>query len=257
MKPTVEVPLRIRAIEFGGPAPLFCIPIVPTDAADLTAQAVIAHRLHPDLVEWRADYFQTPTPEAFLAAAQSLRQSLPEEAIIFTLRWKAEGGVREIPQTLRQTLIETVLRSGCVDIVDLELASEPAFLDHLLPIAKSCGVRVILAMHDFSQTPPTEDLLSRISAMNARGADIAKLAVMPQNQADVMRLFQVIIAARKQHPHLPLAIMSMGALGSITRVAGFLYGSDMAFAVGKEASAPGQIPIEDARRIADLLLRYS
>jgi 3-dehydroquinate dehydratase-1 len=51
--------------------------------------------------------------------------------------------------------------------------------------------------------------------------------------------------------------MSMGALGSVTRVAGFLYGSDMAFAVGKVASAPGQIPIEDARRSTELLLRYS
>jgi 3-dehydroquinate dehydratase-1 len=48
----------------------------------------------------------------------------------------------------------------------------------------------------------------------------------------------------------------MGRLGSVTRVAGFLYGSDMAFAVGKEASAPGQIPIADARRMTDLLLRY-
>jgi 3-dehydroquinate dehydratase-1 len=51
--------------------------------------------------------------------------------------------------------------------------------------------------------------------------------------------------------------MSMGKLGTVSRVAGFLYGSDMAFAVGKEASAPGQIPIDDARRISDLLLRYA
>jgi 3-dehydroquinate dehydratase len=36
-----------------------------------------------------------------------------------------------------------------------------------------------------------------------------------------------------------------------------LYGSDMAFAVGKAASAPGQIPIQDARRTTELLLRYS
>ncbi|MBL8178856.1 MAG: type I 3-dehydroquinate dehydratase [Bryobacterales bacterium] len=257
MKPTVEAPLRVRGLEFGGAKPLFCIPIVPVDAADLAAQAEIAHRLGPDLVEWRADFYQHSTPEAFLDAARVLRQSLPSEAIVFTLRWKAEGGVREIPQPLRQSLIETVLRSGCVDIIDLELASEPAFLDPLLSLARDNGVRVILAMHNFTQTPPTEDLLGRVAAMNARGADIAKLAVMPQTAADVMRLFQVIVEARRQFPHLPLAIMSMGALGSITRVAGFLYGSDMAFAVGKEASAPGQIPIEDARRMAELLLRYS
>jgi 3-dehydroquinate dehydratase-1 len=144
-----------------------------------------------------------------------------------------------------------------VDIVDLELASDPEFLAPLLHTARESGVKVILAMHDFTRTPATEELLGKIAAMEARGADIAKLAVMPKSAEDVMRLFQVIIAARKQHPGLPLAIMSMGALGSITRVAGFLYGSDMAFAVGKEASAPGQIPIEDARRLADLLLRYS
>jgi len=51
--------------------------------------------------------------------------------------------------------------------------------------------------------------------------------------------------------------MAMGSMGVISRVAGFLYGSDMAFAVGKTASAPGQIPIADARRMTELLLRYS
>jgi 3-dehydroquinate dehydratase len=31
----------------------------------------------------------------------------------------------------------------------------------------------------------------------------------------------------------------------------------MAFAIGQEASAPGQIPIADARAIAETLLRYA
>ena len=62
---------------------------------------------------------------------------------------------------------------------------------------------------------------------------------------------------RRQGLITTLAIMAMGALGSLTRVAGFLYGSDMAFAVGKEASAPGQIPIADARKLTQMLIRYS
>lgn len=257
MKPCVESPLLIRGLEYGGGKPLFCIPIVAADAAELAAQAGIARGLRPDLVEWRADFYKDMTCDAFAAAARLLREALPEEAIIFTLRWKAEGGAREMPQPVRRLLIEAVLRSRCADIVDLELAGEPEFLDPLMHTAKQCGVRVILAMHDFEQTPPTEELLAKVAAMEARGADIAKIAVMPQSADDVMRVFQLILAARKRFPRLPLAIMSMGALGGITRVAGFLYGSDMAFAVGKEASAPGQIPIEDARRMADLLLRYS
>jgi 3-dehydroquinate dehydratase-1 len=87
-------------------------------------------------------------------------------------------------------------------------------------------------------------MLAMIASMHANGADIAKIAVMTKAPGDVLRLLQVTAEARRIYPGLPLAVMSMGALGSITRVAGFLYGSDMAFAVGKEASAPGQIPIQ-------------
>jgi 3-dehydroquinate dehydratase-1 len=93
--------------------------------------------------------------------------------------------------------------------------------------------------------------------MQQAGADVAKLAVMPRSADDVLRLMRLTAEARAKFPALPLSIMAMGALGSITRVAGFLYGSDMAFAVGKQASAPGQIPIADARLIAGMLLRYS
>jgi 3-dehydroquinate dehydratase I len=257
MKPTVESPIRIRGLEYGGRQPLFCIPLVAGDQTELAAQAEIAHGLKPELVEWRADFFQGSTPSSLADAARGLRKILVNEAIIFTLRVKNEGGAQEIPQSTRRTLIEAALRTKTVDIVDLELASEPEFLGPLMAIAKECGVRVILALHDFECTPPNELLLAKITAMKSQGADIAKIAVMPRTADDVMRLFQVTVAARKLFPGLPLATMSMGALGSITRVAGFLYGSDMAFAVGKQASAPGQIPIEDARKMTEMLLRYS
>jgi 3-dehydroquinate dehydratase len=34
-----------------------------------------------------------------------------------------------------------------------------------------------------------------------------------------------------------------------------LYGSDMTFAAGAASSAPGQVPIAEARALTDLLLR--
>jgi 3-dehydroquinate dehydratase-1 len=257
VRPTVTSPLRIRGLEFGGARPLFCIPLVPSDLASLADQATIAVGLQPDLIEWRADYFATQTPDALLEAARLLRNVAPDAAIIFTLRAGNEGGAQEIAQSRRQLLIDTILRSGTIDVVDLELANEPEFLGALMPAAKASGVRVLLAMHDFTQTPPNDALSARVRAMRDRGADIAKLAVMPRSHEDVLRLFEVTIRARREFPNLPLCTMSMGQLGSVTRVAGFLYGSDMAFAVGKAASAPGQIPIADARRLADLLLTYA
>lgn len=257
MKATVTSPLRVRGLEFGGPKPLFCIPLVPVDVASLEDQATVAAQLEPDLIEWRADYFRDATPDALVRAAGVLRRIAGEAVIIFTLRIRQEGGAQPQSQATRRELIEAVLRTRTIDILDLELANEPPFLDVVMPIARDCGTRVLLAMHNFDETPANDVLLGHVRAMRARGADIAKIAVMPKTPDDVLRMLQVTAAARREFPDLPLATMSMGALGSVTRVAGFLYGSDMAFAVGQTASAPGQIPIQDARRTTELLLRYS
>jgi 3-dehydroquinate dehydratase-1 len=255
VKPCVEKPLNIRGREFGGPKPLFCIPLVAAEPTELLAQAEIARGLHPDLVEWRADFSKDWTPAGLVGAGKMLRGVLPDEPIIFTLRAKAEGGAQEMPQSERGASIEAVLRSNIVDIVDLELVNEPEFLKTLMGIARKEEVRVIESFHDFQSTPPNEVLLAKIAAMHAHGADIAKIAVMAKSPGDVLRLLQATFEARRTFPALPLAIMSLGTLGSITRVAGFMFGSDMTYSVGAEASAPGQIPIEDARLMTDTLLR--
>jgi 3-dehydroquinate dehydratase-1 len=257
MKPCVENPILLRGREFGGSKPLFCIPLVAGEPGELVAQAEIAGALEPDLVEWRADFSKDLTPAGMVAAGKLLREVVRDVPVIFTLRKKAEGGAQEMPPASRREAIEAVLRSGSIDVVDLELANEPEFLESLIGVARQQGVRVILAFHDFQGTPKNDELLAMITSMNATGADIAKIAVMPKTPGDALRMLAVTAEARRTFPKLPLALMSMGGLGSITRTAGFLYGSDMAFAVGKEASAPGQIPIKDARLMADLLLRYS
>jgi 3-dehydroquinate dehydratase-1 len=46
---------------------------------------------------------------------------------------------------------------------------------------------------------------------------------------------------------IPLISMSMGGIGSISRIMGWMYGSAATFAVGKSSSAPGQIAVEDLR----------
>jgi 3-dehydroquinate dehydratase-1 len=257
VKPTLEKPLNVRGRKFGGAEPLFCIPLVAGDAGDLVTQAEIARNLNPDLVEWRADFSKDLTPAGLLESAMALRNCLPEHPILFTLRIKCEGGAQEIAQSARHAAISAILRSCSIDILDLELANEPEFLRSLMSLARERTVPVVLAFHDFQSTPSSECLLAKVEAMHQAGADVAKLAVMPTTPDDVLRLFQVTTDARRRFPALPLAIMAMGALGSITRVAGFLYGSDMAFAVGKQASAPGQMPIADARAITRLLLQYS
>lgn len=255
MRPCVEPPLRVRGLEYGGAKPLFCTPLVAADEGSLLTQAAIAHRLKADLIEWRADSFQDAAAEGFSDSLCRLREILPDEPIIFTLRIKAEGGAREMPQEDRRTCIEHVASTGLADIIDIELCNENSFIESVAGAAHANRARVILSFHDFKRTPANEELLTKIGLMNLRGADIAKIAVMPQTHCDVLRLLEVTLQARKCFPRLPLCTMAMGRLGILSRVAGFLFGSDMAYAVSQESSAPGQMPIADARAISEGLLK--
>ena len=257
MRPCVTPPLQIRAAAFGGPSPLFCVPLVAKTLDPLLEQSSIAHALAPYVVEWRADSYDAIDADSFVEALGKLRGALDSAPIIFTLRISTEGGAKPIPQETRASCIDAVLRSGLVDLVDLELSNGPEFLTPAINTAHRHGARVILSFHDFEATPSQEFVLGKIAAMIRQGADIAKIACMPRESGDVLRLLQTTFAARVAFPAVPLCTMSMGGLGSVSRVAGFLYGSDMAFAVGQAVSAPGQIPIAEARALADGLLRYA
>jgi 3-dehydroquinate dehydratase-1 len=257
MRPCVETPLNVRGLEYGGARPLFCVPLVAADLGSLLAQAGVAHSLSADLIEWRTDFFQDATAKGFADSLSRLRSVLPNEPIIFTLRIKAEGGAREMPQDAREASIESVAATGLADIIDIELCNDTPFVESVVRVAHENGVRVILSFHDFEKTPANEELLAKISLVNLRGGDIAKIAVMPQTHSDVLRLLEVTLQARRCLPRLPLCTMAMGRLGILSRVAGFLFGSDMAYAVGQESSAPGQIPIAEARAISEGLLKYA
>ena len=54
---------------------------------------------------------------------------------------------------------------------------------------------------------------------------------------------------------IPLISMSMGPLGSVTRMIGGVFGSALSFAVGEGSSAPGQIPIADLNVVFAVLRR--
>jgi len=257
MRPHLEAPFKVRGLEYGGPRPLFCVPLVAATLHELLAQAQVAHELAADLVEWRADFYNDATRGGFIDSLRRLRQILEDEPIIFTLRLKGEGGAREVPQEIRKACIEAVSSSGLADLLDLELGNGPAFLEPAVRAAHDHGVRVILSFHDFLRTPADEELLDKIALMHGLGADVAKIAVMPQTAGDVLRLLGVTLEARQRFPRLALCTMAMGRLGALSRVAGFLFGSDMAFGAGQESSAPGQIPIAEARAIAEKLLGHA
>ena len=247
-------PLKVKSTVIGGKMPLICLPIVAKDREDLMAQALELCALSPDLIEWRVDAYGGVADIKdccdVLAALQKILDSIP---LIFTCRTQAEGGMAEISDADRLSLILGAMETGLVDILDTELCNSPEFIDSVIAAAKASGSRVILSCHDFEKTPSMEFILGKLTEAQDRGADIAKLAAMPQGYKDVLTLMEATVAARQGQVEIPIVTISMGDRGGVSRVAGGVFGSDITFAIGKNASAPGQIPIKTLREAMSAL----
>ena len=104
-----------------------------------------------------------------------------------------------------------------------------------------------------SSSPPKAELVSRMVAMQQAGADLPKLAVMPQSRADVLELLAATAEMTDHHPETPVITMSMGALGAVSRLCGEAFGSAMTFANPGTASAPGQVGLDVVNAVLDSL----
>ena len=249
-----KIKVKVGDKVIGGPHPLICLPLVAKDEADLLTQAKTLKQLVPDLFEWRIDaYSSVEDPGESLEALKELQAFMEPIPMILTCRIHAEGGFKEISQEARLKLITTAIESGGVDIVDIEMCNEPAFIETVKKAVNANDTRLILSYHNFSDTPEENFIHDKLVQAQDLGADIAKLAVMPKNYADVLTLLGATLKASTGAVDVPIVTMSMGPEGGVTRLAGGLFGSDITFAIGKEASAPGQIPIGDLRQAMAVL----
>ena len=90
--------------------------------------------------------------------------------------------------------------------------------------------------------------------MDASGADILKMAVMPKDFEDVAAIMQATNEMTKLTDR-PLISMAMGDTGSMSRISGENFGSCVTFGTVGKASAPGQFPIKELRMMMEALHR--
>jgi 3-dehydroquinate dehydratase-1 len=248
--------VTVRGSIIGGPLPLVCLPLVGDTRARILEEARALVNLQPDLLEWRVDCYERLEDIAdCLAVLKEIRTIIGDTALIFTCRTAAEGGVRALIREARLKLISQAITSGDIDIVDIELGNDRRFIDRVKELSREHGVRLILSYHNFTETPDEHFILVKLIEAQTTGADIAKFAAMPTSHRDVLCLFNATQKARSGSLQIPMAAISMGPMGAVSRIAGGLFGSDITFAVGVQASAPGQIPLEELRRGMELLYR--
>ena len=282
-----------RSIPGPGGLPAVAVSLTGPSLAHARAQARSAVEAGADVLELRVDLLEeagalaAPGPlDAATATAQvleclrGLREAIDGAdaadgvdadtgaPVLLTCRTAAEGGRAHLDDAAYGALLRSVL-DGLADwaperlpaAIDVEV--QRGCLPQACTQAHGLGIGVVASFHDFEATPSDEVLEEVLARMACEGADLAKIAVWPTSADDVARLLGVCAratagAGERGGLGVPVAAMSMGALGAVSRVAP-AFGSALTFAVVPDeqgqarASAPGQLPIQDVRRCLELL----
>ena len=245
--------VNIKNVMLGEGRPKICVPIVAVTKKEILDEARVAAQSLTDIVEWRVDFYEDITNvEQVSATIREISEILSDKALLCTFRSKHEGGERELDSAAYTMMYKNIIDTGFADAIDIELFMGEEVAGELIAIAHKNDIKVIMSNHDFDKTPESHEIKKRLLKMEELGADVAKMAVMPNSKDDVLRLMSVTQEVKKEIK-VPVVTMSMGKLGVVSRMAGELFGSDMTFATVTKASAPGQIEIDKLKEIIDII----
>lgn len=233
---------------------LICTPLLGVSEEAVLGELAGILPKHPDVIEWRADFFAgVADADSVIHIARKITGMAGEIPVIFTLRSVREGG--HSPGLADSEAIElqaAICRNTDVEYVDCELSHDNHHILYLRQAAQESATKVIGSYHNFGETPCNETLMAKLAEAETRGLDIAKIAVMPRNLDDVLRLLSVTLAA-KERLNVPIISIAMGEYGVISRIVGGMFGSSLTFAMGQCSSAPGQMPMRDLCAILGIL----
>ncbi|MFR2954854.1 MAG: type I 3-dehydroquinate dehydratase [Lachnospiraceae bacterium] len=246
--------IKVREIEIGAGAPKIIVPIVGVTKEDILNEAKTFDSIPVDVVEWRVDWFEHVFEfDKVEDVLKELRTVLGNIPLLLTFRTKKEGGEKAIDTKDYKDLNLRAAKTGYVDFIDVEIFTVDDVVKEIIDGAHAVGVRVIASNHDFFKTPAKSDIIYRLRKMQDMGADIPKIAVMPQSRRDVLTLLSATEEMVTDYADRPIITMSMAGTGVISRLCGEVFGSSMTFGAAKKASAPGQMGVNDLNTVLDLL----
>lgn len=196
-----------------------------------------------DVIEWRADFLDK---NEILTVAPAVFEKLAGREILFTLRTRGEGGQIDLTSEEYLAIIQDIQSIYHPDYIDFEFYSHREVFEQMLEFSN-----LVLSYHNFQETP--DNMMEILSELTSLSPKLVKVSVMSHNEQDVLDLMNYTRGFKTLNPEQEYVTISMGKIGKISRLTADLTGSSWSFASVGEESAPGQIPLENMRRIRELL----
>ena len=235
-----DMKLTIKDVVFNEGLPKICVPIVGKTKEEIYEELEQLSWDTVDVVEWRMDMCEDLTE--VVEIARSISDEYP---LLATFRTIFEGGKQTITSQEYVQLYKKLIDYKVVDMIDVEYQRDDV-VNELVSYAHNHGVSVVLSYHNFHQTPLEKDLFMHLRSMQKLNADICKIAVMPKSEEDVITVLQTATHWKKQATQ-PYILLSMGTLGTMTRMCAECMGCCMTFGKGVQESAPGQLSKEQLK----------
>lgn len=243
--------IKIKNIKLGNGAPKICVPVIEKTDKEIIKYIKYINKLPIDIIEWRADFFlediikdNEKSINDIIDLSKDIKK-ITNKPILFTLRSDKEGGkIKNNSYDKIINIYKTIIENKCFDLIDLEILNlKEKDIKNIIKLSKEKNIKTILSNHNFNKTPSKKYIVSLINKMIKLKCDIVKVAYMPKNKKDVIILLDAITEIKD----FPIIAISMGKLGTITRI----FGSVMTFASAKSSSAPGQLEAMKLKYILD------
>lgn len=196
-----------------------------------------------DVIEWRADFLDK---NEILTVAPAVFEKFAGREILFTLRTRGEGGQIDLTSEEYLAIIQDIQSIYHPDYIDFEFYSHREVFEQMLEFSN-----LVLSYHNFQETP--ENMMEILSELTSLSPKLVKVSVMAHNEQEVLDLMNYTRGFKTLNPEQDYVTISMGKVGKISRLTADLTGSSWSYASVGEESASGQIPLENMRRIRELL----
>lgn len=245
--------VRIGHVEIGEGRPCIIVPLTAASLDGVMDEAMALAELPADLAEWRIDMLEGavkdgpegPMPDLtyILQVLAGLRTVLPV-ALLATFRTQEEGGACPMSDAGYEALCRALCESRNIDLLDVEAFHRSGRAADIVTYAHERRIPVVASWHDKEATPEKVEIVRRLRAMQDElGADVLKVATMPQSRADVVTLLSATEEMTSNYAERPVIALSMGPLGAVSRVCGQSFGSAATFGTAGRPAA-GELDVE-------------
>lgn len=203
-----------------------------------------------DIIELRIDQWTDVT--GVKQVINELKELPFEFKVLITYRSNSQGGKGHVNEMEYQNVIQKLINESGYEMLDIEWDDKKDKNTYLSFINKAHqkGIQVVLSHHNFNETPSLEELKFTYYKMHQFESDYLKVAVMPNDEKDVLHLLEAVkdsADALNQH----IIGIAMSDIGIVSRTAQGVFGGTVSYGCLNEPQAPGQIHIEELKKQID------